>query len=148
MNKKSLFPFLGRGAAGGALGGFTILMATITWYLVTLGGIPYAYLFIFQGLPLALGVGILVGGFVGAIIWTLGQVKAREFSSVGRTVIGFVIVLVVVVLFVALRPQDPEKLRFPREQVSWTQQAIKVVMLALVLGALPGVLAKPKRNPS
>lgn len=101
--------FVVRGALAGALGGLVIILASMVRYLVTLGGIPYAHLFIIQGLPLMLVVGALAGALVSGAILFLRLVTGREFGPVGRGVIGFVtilIVLVVIGLFGRLRPDD------------------------------------------
>lgn len=138
-----------RGALAGALGGLILLLTTMVWYLVTLGGIPFAHLFIFQGLPLMLVVGALAGASVGGAVLLLRKVTGREFGPMGRGVIGFVTILIALVLiglFGLSRPEDPDKRRFPRESVSWTRQVFNGVMIEIVLGVLPGLVAHPKRK--
>src|SRR6266851_2793414 len=83
-----------RGALGGALGGFVLLLVLAIWYIVTLGGIPYAHLFIIPGLPLMLAIGVLAGVLVGGAILLARMVAGREFGPISRAVIGFVIIII------------------------------------------------------
>lgn len=149
MVKKNSIVFVLRGALAGASGGFSLLLLSALEYKLTLGYIPYPYLFIIQGFPLMLVVGTLAGGSVGGAISLLRIVTRREFGIIGRGVIGFVIILIalIAIWLVGLsRPEDPEKARFPREPVSWTRQVFNGVMIEIVLGVLPGLAAQPKRK--
>ena len=58
---------IARGSLGGAIVGLVMLIASAISYKSTLGYVPYAHLFIMPGLPLAVGFGALMGGFVAAL---------------------------------------------------------------------------------
>jgi len=140
-----------RSALGGALGGFIMLLFSVFEYKLSLGYIPYPYLFVIPGLPLVLLVGVLAGALVGGAILLARTMAGREFGPILRGVIGFVIILIallVIGLYGLSRPQDPEKSRFPREPVSWTRQAVNGVMIGLLFGSLPGLIAQPRGKSS
>ncbi len=128
---------------GGALGGFILLLISVFAYKLTLGYLPYPHLFLIQGLPLALGLGGLIGAAVGTAIWTMALVTHREFGVIGRVVIGFVIALIIIALFTLLGTEDRG---LAHEPVSWTRQAINWMMVGIILGVLPGLMAGPKRR--
>ena len=141
MNKASYITLMGRGAVGGALGGFVLLLVSVATYLVTQGHVPYPYLFVIPGLPLALGFGCLMGAAVGTVIWTIGRFANFEFGSVGRAVIGFVFVLIVMGFFALL---SGTKQGLAQEPISWTRYVLGWGLAGVVLGVLPALLAKSK----
>jgi hypothetical protein len=148
MNTRSPVAVILRGALGGVLGGGSLLLISVFEYKLSLGYVPYPYLFIVPGLPLALALGALAGGVVAGVILLSRTLAGREFGLIGRAAIGFVTILVALVvigLYGLSRPGDPVKSRFPREPVSWTRQAASGVLFGLVLGVLPGLMARPKR---
>ncbi|MEK6334025.1 MAG: hypothetical protein AABM67_03690 [Acidobacteriota bacterium] len=148
MNTTSPVAVILRGALGGVLGGGSLLLISVFEYMLSLGYVPYPYLFIVPGLPLALALGALAGGVVAGVVLLSRIVAGREFGPIGRGAIGFVtilIALVVIGLYGLLRAEDPVKSRFPRESVSWARQAANGVVIGIVLGVLPGLMARPKR---
>lgn len=137
---KSPVHFLARGAVGGALGGLLLLMISALQYKLTLGYVPYAHLFIIQGLPVALVAGAFIGGLVGGVIWILSAIMRRNFGVVLRSLIGFLLFFGVFLLFVLLRAEGGSS-------GALKQQALSGMMGSLFLGALPGAAAQ-RRNVS
>jgi hypothetical protein len=135
-----MFPV--RGALGGALGGFILLLISV---LFSIGHIAYPHLFVIQGLPLALGGGALVGAIVGTAIWMMQLITHTEFGAIGRAVVGFVIALIIIGLFSLIRTEDSG---LAHEPISWTQQAINWMMVGIILGALSGLMARAKHRES
>ena len=122
-----------------------LLLISVFAYMFSLGYLPYPHLFLIQGLPLALSLGGLIGAAVGTAIWTMALVTHREFGVIGRVVIGFVIALIIIGLFTLL---GTEGRGLAHEPLSWTRQAINWMMVGIILGALPGLMARTKPRES
>ena len=122
-----------------------MLLISVFAYELTLEYLPYPHLFLIQGLPLALGLGGLIGAAVGTTIWMMGLVAHRKFGAIGRVVIGFVIALIIIALFTLIGTEDRG---LAHEPVSWTRQAFNWIMVGIILGALPGLMARAKHRES
>src|SRR4051812_7348766 len=110
-------------------------------YQITLGYVPYSYLFIVPGLPLALGIGALIGALIGLSIWSATLITGRTFGVVGRSVIGIVSALAVVGVYSVFHT-EPQG--YYRPIYSWTEHAIFWLVTGTILGLLPGIMAYDK----
>ena len=127
-------PFLGRGAFGGLLVGFVVHLFSVILQ-------PYILIFIFKALPLALGLGALVGVSIGFSVWLVSVISSKKFGILGRAVIGFVTALIIMTLYACIHTDEPG---YYHPILSWTRQAVNWMIGGLVLGVLPGILARQK----
>ncbi|HVQ38391.1 MAG TPA: hypothetical protein VMS31_12705 [Pyrinomonadaceae bacterium] len=127
-------PFLGRGALGGLFVGFGSLFASVILQ-------PYILIFIVKALPLALGLGALLGVVIGFSVWVVSVISRRKFGVLGRAVIGFVTALIIISLYAWIHVEEPG---YYYPILSWTRQAVNWVISGLVLGVLPGTMARQK----
>lgn len=127
-------PFLGRGALGGLFVGF----GTLLWSVLVQ---PYILAFIFQALPLALGLGVLVGVLIGFSVWVVSVISSRKFGILGRAVIGFVTALIIITVYEWIHVEEPG---YYYPILSWTRQAVNWMISGLVIGVLPGIMARQK----
>ena len=134
-------PLLIRAACGGAIVGFIMLVVSIVRYKLSLGHVPYAYLFIIPGLPLALGIGALVGALIGTSIWIVSVISGRAFGIVGRALIGVVSALVIVTVYDIVHTEEPG---YYHPTYSWVEQAVFWLLTGVILGLLPGIMARDK----
>ena len=125
-------PFLGRGALGGLFVGFGMLLWSVLLQ-------PYILIFIFKALPLALGLGALVGIVIGFSVWVVSAISSRKFGVLGRAVIGFVTALIIITVYEWIHVEEPG---YYYPILSWTRQAVNWVVSGLVLGVLPGIMAR------
>ena len=140
MRMRSPLRFVARGAFGGALGSFAIFLASVFYYKLTLGYVPYAHLFIIQGLPLVLAAGALAGGLIGAAIWAASVTTNKDLSLPVRSLIGFILVFVFALIFALLARGEGS---LSRTQVVWWQPVINAFITGVLLGAVPGALSQP-----
>lgn len=97
--QRNPLPFVARGALGGAIVGFILILVSVITYKITLGYIPYAYLFIIPSLPMILGLPAVIGALIGTSIWILSVISGRTFGIAGRAIIGFVTALILLSLY-------------------------------------------------
>jgi hypothetical protein len=121
--------------------GLIMLGISVVQYKVTLGHVPYSYLFIVPGLPLALGIGALIGALIGLSIWSATLITGRVFGLVGRIIIGIVSALVIVGVYSLLHT---EPRGYYQPTYSWTEHAIFWLVTGILLGVLPGIMAYDK----
>jgi hypothetical protein len=131
---------IAQGSLGGAIVGLVMLIASAISYKSTLGYVPYAHLFIMPGLPLAVGFGALMGGFVAVVIWLLSTVRRRAFGIAGRAIIGFMTALAVIGSYAYLQTETPG---LYHEPLSWSGQVVYWLMNGAI-GVLPGVMSRQK----
>jgi hypothetical protein len=141
VGQRNPLPFVARGALGGAIVGFIMLLVSVITYKITLGYVPYAYLFIIPGLPMALGFGALVGVLIGTSVWILSVISGRTFGSAGRAIIGFVTALIIVSLYAYLHTEEPG---YYHATLTWTRKVFDWFLSGVLLGVLPGMMARQK----
>jgi len=128
-----------RGALGGALGGFILLLIS---FFSSIGHISYPHLYLLA-IPLSLFFGGVIGGIVGTAVWFLRLLSGRQFGLMGRGIIGFATALIALVLFAYIRPEEPG---LAHEPLPWTRHAINWLMTGIILGAFPGLIAAPLKR--
>jgi hypothetical protein len=143
MKYRNPLPVLTRAALGGVIVGLVMLIYSVVRYQLTLGYIPYPYLFIVPGLPMALGIGALVGALIGMSIWVVTVIRGRTYGIAGRAIIGVVSALVIVTLYAFLHTEKPG---YYQPTYSWTEHAAFWFASGLVLGLLPGIMARDKSS--
>ncbi len=136
--QRNPLPFLARGALGGLIIGFAVLL----WSVISQ---PAILIYIFKAIPLALGLGALVGVLIGFSVWVVSVISSRKFGIVGRAVIGFVTALTIMTLYACIHTQEPG---YYHPILSWTRQAVNWMIGGLVLGVLPGIMARQKSSKS
>lgn len=141
MQKRSPAPYVLRSLLSGALGGLLILVIGILYEIQRLGHVPYLSLVVFAGVPLFLLGGAAIGGVVGLLIWGIGLIFKRELGAVWRAIAGFVCAEIVIGSIWLLRTQDNG---LTYEPASWTWQVFNWVIFGIILGALPGLMARPR----
>ncbi|MEK6281682.1 MAG: hypothetical protein AABN95_15105 [Acidobacteriota bacterium] len=134
---KSFMVVIMRGALGGALGGFILLLIS---FFSSIGHISYPHLYLFA-IPLSLLFGGVSGAIVGTAVWALCLSSGRQFGLVGRGIIGFVTALIAFALFAYIRPEQTD---LGHEPLSWARQAMNLVVACVVLGVLPGLMANQR----
>lgn len=134
---KTFMAVILRGALGGALGGFILLLIS---FFSSIGHISYPHLYL-VAIPLSLLFGGVIGAIIGTAVWSLRLLSGRQFGLMGRGIIGFVTALIALVLFAYIRPEEPG---FAHEPLSWTRHLMNWVVACLVLGVLPGLMASQK----
>ena len=132
--QKDPLPFLARGALGGLFVGFGSLLWSVLLD-------PYILIFIFKALPLALGLGALVGVLIGFSVWLVSIISSRKFGVLGRALIGFVTALIIITVYACIHVEEPG---YYYPILSWTRQAVNWMISGLVLGVLPGLMARQK----
>jgi hypothetical protein len=132
--QRNPLPFLGRGALGGLFAGFGALLWSVFLQ-------PYILVFILEALPMALGLGALVGVLVGFSVWVVSVISSRKFGILGRAIIGFVTALIIMTAYASIHVEEPG---YSYPILSWTRQAVNWTILGLVFGALPGIMARQK----
>ena len=141
MRYRNPLPLVLRAALGGAIDGLIILTISVVQYKVTLGYVPYWPLFIYPGLPLALGVGTLIGVLVGISIWAATVITGRTFGMAVRAIIGVVSARVILSIYAFFHT---EPAGYYQPIYTWTEQALLWVLTGVVFGLLPGILARYK----
>jgi peptidoglycan/LPS O-acetylase OafA/YrhL len=131
MLKTGIEPYLWRGALGGAIG-VLIGIGLLAVYSVSAGLNNLLPQLIAAGLSIGLAGGALAGGIIGAIIFRVAAKKGRDPQAQVRVLIGVGSILVFSLLVNLLSGR--------RESFLLT------LAYALVIGALPGLLARSK-NP-
>ena len=130
-----------RASLGGAIMGLIMFGISVVRYEVTLGYVPYSDLFIVAGLPMALGLGALIGALIGFSIWSATLITGRVFGPAGRIIIGIVSALVIVSVYSVFHT-EPQGYYQPT--YSWTKEAIFLLLTGILLGVLPGLMAYDK----
>ena len=130
-----------RGVGGGIIAGLLLLVIFALSYQLWLGGIPYPTLLIFPGLPLALFVGAVSGFLVGITILFFHLI-GKSPNTVVRLIVG-IVVIQLASLFISIISNDSSNVGvtgpFPPELI-----VIFSTINKLVLGGLPGLMARPK----
>jgi hypothetical protein len=139
MVAKKIRGFILRAAFGGAIGGLLLLLISVMSYKIRLGYVPYPHLFIIQGIPMALFGGAIVGGVVGLIIWACSIKAARNLKAIVRAIIGVGVVLIASWIISLFSHPDNGV-----EPPDWKQQVISRLVLGVILGALPAIMARSK----
>src|SRR4051812_16934459 len=91
---KGVWSCVWRGALGGIMGSIILLLLSALNYRLTLGYIPYSYLFIVAGLAVALPVGIMIGAIIGVVVRLLEFKTERSLGVVMRALAGGIIALI------------------------------------------------------
>ena len=119
-------PFVGRGALGGALGGF-ILFFLVSIYVFDSDNLIYTVI-----LPGVFGpiVGLIEGSIVGLIVFNWGQRSKRVPDKVVRILIGVVCLFVYLSLVTFLK-SGPHHYLFDLGH-------------AALVGGMAGIMARPK----
>jgi hypothetical protein len=120
-----------------------MLGISVARYEVTLGYVPFGPLFIILGLPLALGIGALIGSLIGLSIWSATVITGRVFGVAGRAIIGIVSARVIVSVYSFFNTEPPG---YYQPTYSWTEQAIYWLLTGILLGLLPGIMAYKKNQ--
>ena len=118
-----------------------MLAISLVQYLITLGYVPYWPLFIVSGLPLAMGIGALIGALIGLSIWSATLITGRMFGVVGRSIIGIVSALAIVGVYSVFHT-EPQG--YYRPVHSRTEDVIFFLVTGTILGLLPGIMANDK----
>jgi hypothetical protein len=132
--QRNPLPFVGRGALGGLIAGFGGLLWSVFLQ-------PYILVFIFKALFLVLGFGALVGVLIGFSVWVVSVISSRKFGILGRAVIGFVTALIIMTAYALIQVEEPG---YSYPILSWTRPAANWMILGLVFGVLPGIMARQK----
>jgi hypothetical protein len=132
--QRILLPFLGRGALGGLLVGFGVLLLSVIFQ-------PYILVFIFKVFPVALGLGALLGVSIGFSVWLVSVISGKKFGILGRALIGFVTALIIMTVYACIHTDEPG---YYYPILSWTRKAVNWIIGGLMLGVLPGIMARPK----
>ena len=143
MGKQNIGTFIWRGAVGGAVGNLLFLLYGALSYKFTLGHIPYPQLFILA-IPMYLVIGAAIGAVIGIIIWGCLIKSGRNIGAVVRACIGMGSVIIIGLLMSLISKEDSRGLVPP----SLAYRIVTGILAVLVLGALPGLVARPNAKQS
>lgn len=141
MKFRNPLPLLIRAAFGGAIIGFIVLVASTVGQKLFRGYVVWGHAYFILGLPVALGIGALIGGLIGTLIWMVSVISGRTFGIVGRAVIGVVSALFIVTVTNVIYAEEPG---YYHPAYSWWEHAVRWFVYGVVLGLLPGIMARDK----
>lgn len=131
MQKKNIGAFIWRGALGGTIG--PLLFVTYTMFMnpYNIPGLLY--------IPIILFITGVIGGTIGAIIWVCYVKAGKNFGIFKRAIIGVIFSMCLWKLYQYTRVNYGIPL-------SWSQSLYEVTIFGVIIGALPGIMARPKDN--
>jgi hypothetical protein len=138
MRSRDLRTRILRGALAGAVGNELLLLFSALSYKLTLGRVPYQGLFL-MAVPVYMLVGAVIGAAVGAVVGVCAIKSGRTPGAFARACIGAVCVVVLILIVRWVSAQDEAGLIMP----SLAYRVTAFVLTALMLGALPGIAARP-----
>lgn len=133
--------FLLRAALGGIAGGVIFLIGDALHDNFRMGHVPYGGSFQLMALPYLIILGTILGATVGCIIWAIVAKLGIDLSAIMRAVVGagFTFLLIILLHFLG----DENNGVIPPTPMD---QLITGALFVTSLGALPGLLASPKRD--
>ena len=143
MGKQNIGIFIWRGAIGGAVGNLLFLLYGALSYKFALGYIPYPQLFIL-GIPTYVMTGAVIGAIIGILIWICCIKSGRNLGAIVRALIGIGSVIIIGLLMSLISKEDGRGL----VPTSLVYRIATGILAVLVLGALPGLVARPNTKQS
>jgi|ERR1051325_935841 hypothetical protein len=138
MGDKDIAAFIGRGALAGAVGYPWLLLYGALSYKFTLGYIPYSYIYIFY-VPMYLMLGGIIGATIGGVIGICSIKSGRRLGTIVRALIGIGCVVGLSLVLQLLSDED----RSGVDRPSVRYRIVLYILTALLIGALPGIAARP-----
>src|SRR4051812_38363098 len=135
---KGVWSCVWRGALGGIMGSIILLLLSALNYRLTLGYIPYSYLFIVAGVAVALPVGIMIGAIIGVVIRLLEFKTERSLGVVMRALAGVIIALITSFGMSSSSAKN--------ERATLAGSIINSLPWMFTLGVLPGIMERRPRN--
>jgi hypothetical protein len=139
--QKNIIPVcIWRGALGGAIGWLLIVIYFAFRNPMDYLAIPYA--------PVIIFIGMIIGGAIGAVFWVLSIISEINPGMITRALVGMGLVLILG--YILFRNESRECVYGVNETgmryTSSDRRIIDPLVLVLLSGALPGIMARPKKS--
>lgn len=133
----SILKFLVRGGFTGICGGLLYLVGLTLHDLASTGRVPYSGALQIMALPLVSFMGLLLGSFIGSILWLIECRAKIHLPTIGRAILGIIFVFIVSSL---IQLFGMERGLVQPINADWV---INFLMFVIALGALPAIFALP-----
>ena len=139
--QKDIIPaYIWRGALGGAIGWLLIVIYFALRNPMDYLAIPYA--------PVIMFIGMIVGAVIGAIFWILSITSEINPGMITRALVGMGLVLILGYLLFSNERRKCVYCNNETEMMSASsdRRITDPLVLVLLSGALPGIMARPKKS--